>query len=216
MTKQAKTYIDTFHDYLEGKIKLELYQKIGALLLVMVIAGFAGWLWEFLLLEFSRGFDHMYIEGGNLLPWVNMYAYGALLIISLTRKMRNKPWLVFLAAAFAAGVMELVTGWAAYTFLDGARYWDYSIPWWGFGNINGFVCPMSMFAFGLGALVLVYWLLPICIYISKKMTRRAFLALVITLFVIVMTDEVVNLILKMLGQPTAMNLYESWGWRYKS
>lgn len=87
---------------------------------------------------------------------------------------------MFIVSAIATGLVELAGGWIAYTFYDGARYWDYSHVWWGFGNINGFVCPVSAAIFGIGALLLMYVLLPFCIRVAQRMTKRAFLTLTIT------------------------------------
>ena len=206
----------SYANYLDGKIKLQFYQKLGIIFLIVVFSGFVGWVWEFTLQEISGGFKHLYIKGGNLLPWINIYAYGALLIIPTTFKFRRYPWAVFLIAAVVCGLLELFAGWVVYEVGHGTRYWDYSNDWWGFGSINGFVCPISACAFGIGALALVYWLLPLCIKLSFKMTKKSFLILSVTLFTLVMVDDLTNLTLKNLDLPTAMNLYESWGWQYKS
>ncbi len=204
-----------FREYMKGKVKLERYQKIGILFLIVVISGVFGWFWEFLLQESSGGFQTLYIKGGNLLPWINLYAIGAILIITLTYRLRRYPWAVFLVAAVACGLLELLAGWLAYTLFDGARYWNYSEQWWAFGNLYGFICPASVCAFGIGALILIYGLLPWCIKLSQKMSRRVFLIFAIVPFALVMTDEIVNLVLKTFELPTAMDLYESWGWKYK-
>ena len=70
MVKKRLFYRETFREYLNDGVKLELYQKIGILFLVVVFAGFAGWLWEFSLQEVGGRFQHLYIKGGNLLPCV--------------------------------------------------------------------------------------------------------------------------------------------------
>ena len=215
MTKKKKSYFEVYREYLHDKLKLETWQKVGIFMLVVVISGFAGWLWEFSLQEIDGGFRHLYIKGGNLLPWVNIYAYGAILVVLLTHRLKRYPWVVFVVSALATGLLELFAGWAVYTMGNGTRYWDYMDDWWGAGSINGFVCPASVCAFGLGALILVYWLLPSCIYLAQRMSKKVFLGVAIGLFTMVMVDDIVNLTLKNLNLPTAMNLYESWGWRYK-
>ncbi len=204
-----------YRDYIDGKIKLKLYQKIGILLLIIVIAGFVGWLWEFSLQEICGGFKHLYIKGGNLLPWINIYAYGAIFVLLTTYRLRKHPWAVFVVSAIVCGLLELFAGWVVYELGNGTRYWNYLNDWWGVGSINGFVCPASVCAFGLGALLLMYCVLPFCIRIAMSMSRKEFLTLAITLFVLVVADDLTNLILKNLNLPTAMNLYESWGWKYK-
>ena len=211
---KKRAYKTTYKDYIDSKIKLKLYQKIGVLFLIVVISGFVGWLWEFSLAEIDGGFKHLYIKGGNFLPWMNIYAYGALLIITLAYRLRKKPWVVFIVSAIATGLLEWFAGWIVYTVGNGTRYWDYQKDWWGFGSINGFVCPMSAIIFGLGALLLIYWLLPRCIHLALTMSKRAFLTLSITLFVLVMADDITNLTLKNLNLPTAMDFYYSLGWRY--
>ncbi len=205
----------TYKDYLSGKIKLKTYQKVGVLFLIVVFSGFIGWLWEFSLAEVGGGFKHLYIKGGNFLPWLNIYAYGALLILAIAYWFRKNPWLVFVISALATGLLELFAGWIVYTVGNGTRYWDYTRSWWGIGNINGFVCPASAIIFGLGALLLIYWLLPHCIHLALTMSRRAFLTLAITLFVLVVVDDITNLTLKNLGLPTAMDFYHSLGWQYR-
>lgn len=211
--KRAKSKI--YQDYMNGKLKLETYQKVGILLLIVVFSGFAGWLWEFGMAEVKGGFDGLYVKGGNFLPWMNIYAYGALLVIALTYKLRRYPFVVFIASAISTGLLELFSGWLVYTVGNGTRYWDYRKDWWGVGNINGFVCPASVIVFGLGGLLLMYGLLPFCIKLVKKMSKRTFLTFAITLFTLVMIDDITNLTLKNLGLPTAMDFYQSLGWKYK-
>lgn len=213
MVKKKKTYRENFREYIERGVKLERWQKVGILFLVVVIAGFVGWVYEFLLAWATYG--QVYMQGGNLLPWMNIYAIGALLVIPTTYWVRKYPWAVFLMAVLVTGVVELVGGWLVYTIFDGARYWNYDSGPWAWGSINGFVCPLSVAVFGAGSLLLVYLVVPGCIYLARRMSRRAFLTLVITLFVVVMLDEGVNLVLKNLGEPTAMDFYRSLGLEYK-
>ena len=42
------------------------------------------------------------------------------------------------------------------------------------GSINGFVCWMSITIFGIGVLLLMYLVLPACIYLARRMSKRAF------------------------------------------
>ena len=208
-----KSYRETFREYLEKGVKLERWQKVGILLLVIVIAGFVGGMYEFLLMWAMEG--QIYMKGGNLLPWMNIYAIGAVVVIPITYKIRKYPWAVFVMSALVTGIVELIGGWLVYTIGNGTRYWDYSQDWWGVGNINGFVCPASVVAFGIGCLALVYLVVPFCIYLARRMSKRAFLTLAITLFTVVMVDEVVNLTLKNLDLPNAMDFYQSLGLEYK-
>lgn len=209
------TYGQNYRDYMGGKIKLETYQKVGTTFLVVVLAGFAGWLHEFVFTFMNEGFDKWYMQGGTFLPWINLYAIGALLVFFLTYRFKSRPWLVFIIAFFATGILELISGWLVYTLGDGTRYWDYNNQPWNFGNIGGFVCLASATVFALASLLLMYALLPFCIYLARKMSRRSFLILSIMLFALVMADMTINLVLKYTGLPTAMDFYESQGWEYR-
>ena len=207
------SYKQVLKTYLEKGFKLERYQKIGILFLVVVIAGFVGWMYEVLVGFVDLG--GFYMRGGNLLPWINIYAFGALSVIPLTYKIRKYPWAVFLIAAITTGLIELIGGWLVYTIGNGTRYWNYDQGLWAIGNINGFVCPLSVIIFGIESLALVYLIMPTLIYLAKRMSRRAFLTLAIVSFTLIMTDEITNLILKNSGLPTAMDFYRSLGCKYQ-
>lgn len=213
MTKP--TYKKTFQDYLGGKIKLNKSQKIGTLFLIVILSGTIGWLHEFVFTFMNEGFDRWYMQGGSFLPWINLYAMGALLIIPLTYKYRSRPLLVFTISFFATGLLELISGWLVFKFGNGARYWDYNNQPWNFGNIGGFVCLLSATAFGIAGLLLMYWLFPFCIYIARITPPRTFLVVTSTIFALIMLDATVNLVLKYAGLPTAMDFYESQGWEYR-
>lgn len=210
----ALSYGQVFKTYLEKGFKLERYQKLGILFLVVVIAGFIGWVYEVIVGFIDLG--GFYMRGGNFLPWINIYAFGALAVIPLTYKVRKYPWAVFLVSALATGIVELVGGWLVYTIGNGTRYWNYDQGLWAVGSINGFVCPLSITIFGIGCLILVYLIIPVLIYLAKKMSKRAFLTLSIALFALVMLDEVTNLTLKNCNLKTAMDFYRSLGCKYQN
>ena len=182
-----------FERYMAGGIKLLPYQQVGIIFLVVVFAGFFGWIYEFIFYFFDVGTGEFYMQGGNLLPWINIYAIGAIFILLTTSKFKKYPWAVFLISAVVTGLLEFVAGWLVYTIGNGTRYWDYNTEILNFGNIGGFVCLRSVLFFGVSALFLVYMIVPFCIYLSQKMSKRAFLLLAILLFSFVMLDEVANL-----------------------
>lgn len=112
-------------------------------------------------------------------------------------------------------MLEFLGGWLVYVMFNGARYWDYNTEILNFGNIEGFVCLRSVLMFGVSALILMYVIVPGLIWLSKKMSRRAFLILAISVFTVVMVDEVYNLLAsKVFGWPDAMEIYQAAGWKY--
>ncbi|MBR6505920.1 putative ABC transporter permease [Candidatus Saccharibacteria bacterium] len=213
MVAKKKKFKQIYHDYLNNKIKLQKYQLIGILMLVWVIAGFIGWVYEFFVGLIEKG--EPYMVGGDLLPWINIYAFGAIAVLPVVYKFKKYPWAVFLIGVLVTGVVELLGGWLVYTIGNGTRYWNYDHGLWAWGSINGFVCPLSVTIFGLGILALIYIIMPFLNYLALKMSKRAFLVLAISLFTIVMIDELTNLTLKNLNEPTAMDFYRSLGAKYQ-
>lgn len=205
MTKTTKSRLEP----------LERYQKVGILLLVIVIAGFFGWLYELIFYFFDGGMTGLYMQGGNFLPWINIYAIGALVILATTWRLRKYPWAVFLISVVSTGLLELLAGWLVYTIGNGTRYWDYNTEILNFGNIGGFVCLRSVLFFGVSALFLTYVIVPFCTRLARRMSKRAFLLLSISLFSVVMADEVYNMLAShVFGWPDAMEFYRSLGFKY--
>ena len=213
-SRNPHTFKTIFQTYMAGKIRLAPYQQAGIILLTIVFAGFFGWVYEFIFYFFDGGMDTFYMQGGNFLPWINIYAIGGLLIFFTTYKFKKYPLAVFFIAFFATGILELVAGWLVYTLGHGTRYWDYNTEILNFGNIGGFVCLRSVLFFGISALFLMYVIMPFCIFLSRKLSRRAFLILAVTLFSLVMLDEFGNLAAKIFSLPTAMDFYRSLGLHY--
>ena len=214
MVKKKQTFKQIYRDYIDNKIKLERHQWVGILMLVFVIAGFVGWVYEFFVALIENG--EVYMVGGDFLPWINIYAFGALLILPAVYKFKEYPWAVFLISVLVTGLLELVGGWLVYTVGNGTRYWNYDHGLWAWGSINGFVCPLSVTFFGIGALALIYLIMPALNWLAIRMSRRAFLILAIVLFSLVMVDELGNLIMKNMNQPTAMDFYRSVGMKYQN
>lgn len=213
--KSKRAFREVFHDYFNDTIKLEKWQWVGIMMLLVVFAGFFGWAYEFIFYYFDGGMGKFYMQGGNFLPWINIYAIGAILIVLTCWKIRRHPWAVFLVAFFVTGLLELVAGWLVYIVGNGTRYWDYNTEILNFGNIGGFVCLRSVLVFGISALFLMYVVVPVGIWLSQRMSKRAFLTLAITVFTLVMLDEVYNILAsKFFGWPDAMDFYRSMGWKY--
>ena len=215
MEKHRKLDFETnVREYMAGKMKLERWQWVGILMLSVVFAGFFGWIYEFIFYYFDAGTGEFYMQGGNFLPWINIYAIG-LVLIATCYKIRKYPWAVFLLSMLVSGIVEFVGGWLVYTIGNGTRYWDYNVEILNFGNIGGFVCLRSVLVFGFSALFFMYLILPLFILVARRMTKRAFMILAITLFTLVMVDEVYNLLAsKIFGWPNAMDFYRSIGWKY--
>lgn len=202
-----------FSDYMNG-IKLSKWQIIGILCLIFVISGVFGWIYEFFFYYFNGGMEKFYWRGGNFLPFINIYATGAIMICILAYKFRKNPFLVFLIAFISTGILEYFSGLVIYEFF-GLRFWDYNTEILNFGNIGGYVCLRSVSFFGLSALLLIYLIVPLCIYLSTHVKKKTFLIVSISVFSIFLFDEMYNLVFsRVLGLPRAHDVYESIGFNF--
>ena len=204
-----------FNEYLNKDIKLEKYQIVGIIALVIVFSGIFGWFYEYIFYFFNGGMKEWYWQGGNFLPWINIYAQGSILIILMTYKFRKKPHIVFILSMFVTGVLEYISGWLIYTLQDGTRYWNYNVEILNYGNLDGFVCFRSILVFGLCAFFLMYVLLPLFIYLAKKMNKKVFLTISIGLCSLFLFDEIYNLVLtKIFNTPKAIDIYTKLGFKF--
>ena len=148
-------------NYVEKDVKLNRKQMITIICFLIVISGVIGWLYEFLFYYLNSGMKTFYMRGGNFLPWINIYAYGAFLILLTTYKRRKHPLQVFLISMLVTGLLEYISGYILYGKLHWVRCWDYNQEILNFGNIHGYVCLRSVLIFGISALFLMYLILPL-------------------------------------------------------
>ena len=206
---------EVFKNYMNDELKLEKWQIVGIICLIIVIAGVFGWVYEYIFYFFNSGMKVFYWRGGNFLPWINIYATGSIMIIFLTRKLKHHPLLVFIISAISTGILECSSGFVIYKLRDGLRLWNYNTEILNFGNIGGFVCLRSVTFFAISALILMYLIIPFCIYLSKKVNKKLFLILSISLCSIILFDEFYNLIFaRILNTPRASTVYKKLGFNY--
>ena len=207
--------IELFNKYINDKIKFENWQIIGILFLIIVLSGIFGWMYEFIFYYFNGGMKVWYMQGGNFLPWINIYAVGAILIILFTYIIKKNPFLVFTIAIILTGLLEYFSGLFIFKLCNGLRVWDYNQEILNYGNIDGFVCFRSVLFFGLSSLILMSVMLPLCIYLSKRMNKKTFLIISIILFSVVMFDEIYNLVIaRVLNTARASKIYQKIGFKY--
>lgn len=204
-----------FKDYLNDKIKVDKLELISIISLIIVISGVTGFIYELIFYYFNYGMTEVYMQGGNFLPWINIYFYGAILILLLTWKFKKNPFLVFIISLLTSAFVEYVGGYLVYTLLDGTRYWDYNTEIWNFGNINGFICLRSVLLFAVGGLFLIYVIYPVCLYLCKHMNKKVFVTISLCLVILFLSDEIYNLVFtKLFNLPSAMEVYKSIGFKY--
>ena len=206
-----------YSEYLNKKIKLDKLTLIGIICLIIVISGIFGFVYEFIFYYFNSGMKYFYYRGGNFLPWINIYAIGSILIILLTYKDRLKPIKVFFKSTIICGILEFIAGYIIYNYFGHFRCWDYNTEILNFGNIGGFICLRSVLFFGISSLLLIYGILPIVIYLSRKIDKKVFVTISVIICAIFMLDEVYNLVIaRVINTPRASDVYKEIGFKYVS
>ena len=205
--KKYKNYLNKDHNF-------DKKTMLGIFCLIIVISGMFGWLYEVVFYYFNSGMTEIYWRGGNFLPWINIYAMGAILIYVLTYKKRKNPLFVFIVSMISTGILEYIGG-AFMEHIMHIKCWDYTNEILSFGNINGYVCLRSVLVFGLSALLLMYLIVPLCFYLAKKIPKKAFLILSYTICAIFLFDELYNLIFaNLLNLPRASEVYKELRFKY--
>ncbi len=205
---------EKFKNYLNNDYKFDKLTLLGIICLIIVISGIFGWLYEFIFYFFNSGMKHFYWRGGNFLPWINIYAIGAVIIFLLAYKKRKHPIYIFLISIIASGILEYIGGYYMEHFND-VRCWNYDEEILNFGNINGYVCLRSVLIFGISSLLLMYLIVPLCFYLARHMNKKTFLIISYTLCFIFLADELYNLIFtNVFSLPRASSIYKKIGFKY--
>ena len=180
-------------NYINNDITFDKKTKLAIICLIIVISGIFGWLYEFIFYFFNSGMKTFYFRGANFLPWINIYAIGAVMIFLLTYKKRKHPIYIFLISIIASGILEYIGGYYMEYFND-VRCWNYDEEILNFGNINGYVCLRSVLIFGIMSLLLMYLVVPFIFYLETKLNKKTFLIICYSLCFIFLADELYNLI----------------------
>ena len=164
---------------------------------------------------FNSGMKQFYYRGGNFLPWINIYAIGALMIYFFVFDNRKKPLKVFIKSSIICGILEFITGYVMYNYFGGFRCWNYNTEILNFGNIGGFVCLRSVIIFGISSLFLIYVIVPLIYIFLDKFDKKLIFKISIILFSVVLIDELYNLIFaRLLFLPRASDIYKKLGIHY--
>ena len=190
-------------------------QKITLICLLIVISGMIGWIYEYFFYYMNSGFKQFYMRGANFLPWINIYAYGAFLIIAMTYRKRENPLQVFLLSMLVTGILEYFSGYILYGKLGWTKCWDYNQEILNFGNIGGYVCLRSVLVFGLSGLALMYLILPVL----SKLVRSKYINIIFIISIIICSifilDEIYNLVIAHIFHlPRARDIYKTFGLKY--
>ncbi|MDO5574771.1 MAG: putative ABC transporter permease [bacterium] len=169
------------------------HYSLQTILLLFVIGGLFGFIYEELFYRIDLGYWTK--RGITFGPWIPIYGFGAVIIILLIKRIKDKPWLVFLSAVVVSGVIEFVAGYILFQAFH-IRLWDYNAEIWNWMNIDGYVCFRSVAFFGVSAIFFQYLVLPLLIKFTEKCPRKYMNLITGVLASLFIGDIVLSLICK--------------------
>lgn len=110
---------------------------------------------------------------------------GVLVLLALY-KLRDRPWLEFIATIVVCGIVEYFTAYYLETVYD-RRWWDYAGY---FLNLHGRICAEGLLVFGLGGMAVVYGVAALFDNLLHKVKRSALIALCVALVALFCVDQV--------------------------
>ena len=197
------------------KYKLKKDELIILIMIVFIISGTVGFIYETIFYFINSNFKTIYMQGGNFMPWINIYAIGSLIVLFLTRK-TTSIIKVFLISAVSTGILEYISGFILLHIFK-IRLWDYNKEILNFLNIDGFICLRSILIFAVLSIILVFIIIPIIVKLIKKINTKLLFKIVLTIFIIILFDEIYNSIIsKIFNLYNAVDFYKSLGFKYMS
>lgn len=161
------------------KIDYNKNYSISTIILFFFSCAIIGFIWEMFLNLIMGGYI---VKKGTMHgPWIPIYGYGAVIIIVLLKKYRDKPWRLFILSFLLCGIIEYFT--AVYLeIVYHMKWWDYSGY---FLNIQGKVCLEGLLIFGIAGVALTYVLAPLLDNIFSKINikrKRLFVIILVILY----------------------------------
>ena len=159
--------------------------SIWSLIALFFIFAIIGWIWEVVLHIIVDG---EFVKRGVLQgPWLPIYGYGGILILTVLNKFRAKPLTQFIAIIILCGTIEYFTSVYLETIYNGQRWWDYSGY---FLNLHGRICAEGLLVFGLGGIAIVYIAAPLLDNIVKKVNHKKLVTVCCILVILFAIDNI--------------------------
>ena len=155
------------------------------LFLIFIFLSVVGWLWEVT--------HHLMIAGtfsnrGSLNgPWIPIYGFGILLILTGLNRLKKRPLALFLSSIMLCGILEYFSSYFMEITHGGTRWWDYSGY---FLNLNGRICAEGLLVFGIGGVVFTYLVTPVFDEWLKRFPDRLLRIVTVILLILFSFDLV--------------------------
>lgn len=121
-------------------------------------------------------------------PYCPIYGFGALFIVLVLDKYKNDALVLFVMSVLSCGILEYMTSLVMEKIFK-TRWWDYSDVKF---NINGRICLETLVLFGLGGVIISYFVNPFIVNILNLIPSLVLNLLTIIFFIVFMIDFIVS------------------------
>lgn len=158
---------------------------VWSLIMLFFIFAFVGWFWEVLLHIIADG---EFVKRGVLHgPWLPIYGYGSILILTVLKQFRSKPLVQFITIMILCGTIEYWASVYLEAIYDGQKWWDYTGY---FLNLHGRICAEGLLVFGLGGIAVVYIVAPLLDNIICKINKKTLVTVCCILVFLFVLDNI--------------------------
>lgn len=160
------------------------HYTLTSLILMFFAFSFVGWIYEVALMLVTDG---ILVNRGSMHgPWLPIYGFGGILILTVLYRFRKNPKLEFGLAIVLCGFLEYMTSYVM-ELTTGIRWWDYT----GFFlNLDGRICAEGLLVFGVGGMAVVYVVAPLLDNVIMKFNHAKARILAMVLTIIFMVDAI--------------------------
>ena len=182
------TIPENVHDPRLKHLHYMRHYSLWSILLLFFIFCTIGWIWEVMLhiVEDGSFVNRGFLQG----PWLPIYGFGGILILTILFRYRNRPFLHAMLTVLLCGTVEYFTHW----FLEltkGIHWWDYSGY---FINLHGRICAEGLLVFMLGGMFIAYVGAPLIDDRLKKVKKQILIPISLILLVLFIVDSVYSFI----------------------
>lgn len=177
--------------------------NITNIILLFLSCSFIGWVLECLLLLYQekRLINRGFLTG----PMCPLYGAGAVSIIVLLNRFKFNALLVFVLATFLSAIIEYATS-VILEKVFNTRWWDYSNEKY---HINGRLNLVTLFAFGIFGLILIYFYYPLFLGVISTIPEKGLNLITIILSLIFVIDATTSLIIAFKFKEETMDMAKS-------
>ena len=156
------------------------------LLLLFFLYGFVGWVAEVI---YGIVITGRFVNRGFLVgPICPIYGFGVVIITVLLSRYQNDLLVLWVMSMFVCSLLEYVTSYLMEKIFK-TRWWDYSDKRY---NINGRICLEFSFAFGLFAVLVLYFMNPVIYNVLDRIPNVYKMWTAIILLVVFIVDIIIS------------------------